>query len=438
AVTDTHGDRLLFQETYVSDSVGNRQSSEAILPLPPLITAHNDTAHFNDDNQFKDRNGTAAYLYDDDGNLTAYPGFTGQARYDVFNQMTQYGSDVYTYDPDGFRTRIEVSGLTTHFVYDVGGYHNPMREYADPRRQTIGAALTPGPAGDQVGLAVYGGRNLDPVVADNGSLDRVLEERDASGKVQARYVHGLGLISREAEDGSGYRVFHYDSRGSTIALTDSHGSITDRYAYNPFGALVNRAGQTPNHFCYNGRDGVYFDDNGLFYMRSRYFHAGLVRFLQQDILYGSATQPQSFNRYAYVVGNPVSSIDPPGLGATSDSGGQPSSQSPGSSSSNRTAIIIGSISAGGILILGAAGAGAAVLLPEFAGFLGISWEAWSGLRGLEAVESSGTYFNLEEIGSTEISEEARVLNQATNRLRNRWVKGRNAKSVWQLFKPGTD
>lgn len=66
-------------------------------------------------------------------------------------------------------------------------------------------------------------------------------------------------------------------------------------------------------FLYNGRCGVSTDDNGLYYMRQRYYNTEIKRFVNQDILAGSAGNSQSLNRYSYVQGNPVSYTDPFGL-----------------------------------------------------------------------------------------------------------------------------
>ena len=66
-------------------------------------------------------------------------------------------------------------------------------------------------------------------------------------------------------------------------------------------------------FLYNGQYGVVTDDNGLYYMRSRYYNPEIKRFINQDILTGSIGNSASLNRYSYVEGNPVSYTDPFGL-----------------------------------------------------------------------------------------------------------------------------
>ena len=55
------------------------------------------------------------------------------------------------------------------------------------------------------------------------------------------------------------------------------------------------------------------DENGLYYMRARYYNPDIKRFINQDIKVGDIGSSQSLNRYAYCEGNPVSMIDPFGL-----------------------------------------------------------------------------------------------------------------------------
>ena len=64
---------------------------------------------------------------------------------------------------------------------------------------------------------------------------------------------------------------------------------------------------------YNGQYGVATDDNGLYYMRARYYNVDIKRFVNQDVVVGGIDRTSSLNRYSYVEGNPVSYLDPFGL-----------------------------------------------------------------------------------------------------------------------------
>ena len=125
------------------------------------------------------------------------------------------------------------------------------------------------------------------------------------------YIHGLGLIAQENEEG-GYLTYHYDHLGSTTAITDETGKVIHTYTYGPYGELLSRDAKNIR-FLYNGMYGVSTDSNGLYYMRARYYNVDIKRFISQDILTGSISNSPSLNRYSYVQGNPISLTDPFGL-----------------------------------------------------------------------------------------------------------------------------
>ncbi len=203
--------------------------------------------------------------YDADGNMIYGPlkGEMVEFTYDCRNRLIKAGNTTYEYDAENNRIAVVEDGLRTEYV------NNP-----------------------------------------NAYLSMLLIERDADGK-ERYYVYGNGLIAHEDEDG--YRVYHFDRRGSTTAITDENGTVTDRFFYAPYGELIDHEGDTETPFMYNGRDGVMTDSNGLYYMRARYYNPEIKRFINQDVLAGSIEDGRTLNRYAYVNGNPVSLTDPFGL-----------------------------------------------------------------------------------------------------------------------------
>ncbi|WP_172253550.1 polymorphic toxin-type HINT domain-containing protein [Saccharibacillus deserti] len=220
------------------------------------------------DNRLATVNGEAV-TYDAEGNMLSGPlGGTTQAyRYDARNRLIEAGGVSYGYDNENNRNSITVNGVTTKQII------NP-----------------------------------------HAVLSQVLMETDAAGTPQARYVYGLGLIGREDAAGS-YRTYHYDMRGSTLALTGEQGQVTDTYTYDTYGERLSHEGAANQPFQYNGRDGVQTDTNGLYQMRARYYNPEIKRFVNRDVLSGSIGNGLTMNRYAYVNGNPVSYIDPFGLSA---------------------------------------------------------------------------------------------------------------------------
>jgi RHS repeat-associated protein len=166
------------------------------------------------------------------------------------------------------------------------------------------------PAGNRVGFT-SGTNSTELVVNPNAKLPQVLM-RIKNG-VTNYYIYGAGLLYQVTETATATNTltYHYDYRGSTITLTADNGIVTDRIEYSLYGSMTYRVGTDDTPFLFNGRYGVMTDPNGLLYMRARYYNPYLCRFINPD--------PSGFagglNFFAYANGNPVSYLDPFGLGA---------------------------------------------------------------------------------------------------------------------------
>ena len=132
----------------------------------------------------------------------------------------------------------------------------------------------------------------------------------APGNELTRYVYGLGLIYEDTPDG--LRVFHYDERGNTVALSDASGVVTGTIAYGPYGEVYNRTGISDTIFMQNGLFGVVTGPQGLVYMRYRWYSPEIKRFLRHDAHFGEISRTGSMNRFAFAGGNPITRIDPDG------------------------------------------------------------------------------------------------------------------------------
>ncbi len=69
-------------------------------------------------------------------------------------------------------------------------------------------------------------------------------------------------------------------------------------------------GASPSVFGFTGEP---TDDNGLVYLRARYYNPALGVFMELDPLEGRMDVPMSLNRYMYVQGNVTTAIDPSGM-----------------------------------------------------------------------------------------------------------------------------
>ncbi|MEW6184100.1 MAG: RHS repeat-associated core domain-containing protein, partial [Bacillota bacterium] len=214
------------------------------------------------------------------------------------NRTATYNGQEIRYDEDGNMEHGPLNGTMADFTFDARG------------RLTIagGTSYTYDAEGNRIAVT-EGGSQTSFVIDPNAALSRVLIKTDASGN-QTYYVYGLGLIGQE-ENGA-YKTYHYDLRGSTVALTDQNGNVTDTFQYSAYGDLVHRTGSTSTPFMFNGHDGVMTDANGLIYMRARYYNPELRRFLSKDPVVGSIVNPQSLDAYGYCENDPVNRIDPSG------------------------------------------------------------------------------------------------------------------------------
>ncbi|MCM1280023.1 MAG: hypothetical protein NC304_13745 [Robinsoniella sp.] len=265
------------------------------------------------------------YAYDVSGNITAVKsGQKGELQnssdisnismeYDKTNRLIKYNGKEVKYDKEGNMIYGPLNGEMTSFTYDCrnrlvqAGTTKYEYDAEDNRTAVIKNAGTK----EEI--------RTEYVVDSVEKLSRVLmavERKSESGEInsaiQATYFYyGNGLSAQENEK-EGYLTYHFNNVGSTNAVTDEMGAVKYTYAYNPYGELIQGSyGQVM--FLFNGQYGVASDDNGLYYMRARYYNVSIKRFINQDVVTGNIAESQSLNRYAYVEGNPVSYFDPFGL-----------------------------------------------------------------------------------------------------------------------------
>ena len=242
------------------------------------------------------------YAYDNAGNITSCTVSNGANTfvYDQNNRLISYNGQAVTYDMDGNMLSATLNGTQMSFVYDSAnrlisaGQNSYAYNVEDVRVRNL--------CGESETTYAYN---------TNGRLSQLLAKK--TDGVITKYVYGIGLIGEETS--GSFKTYHFDYRGSTAAITDINGNVTDTFEYDTYGNLISRTGTSAVIFLYNGRDGVVTDSNGLIYMRARYYSPELRRFINADIIAGEISNAVTLNRYAYANGNPVSNIDPFGLSA---------------------------------------------------------------------------------------------------------------------------
>jgi RHS repeat-associated protein len=200
-----------------------------------------------------------AFTYDAAGNTTWDT--TNALKYDAEGRMNPVSGLVYTYDGDG--RRVQKSDGTVYWVDD---------------------SLRP--------LSV--GTNTGSITRD--------------------YVFFAGKRIATVPLSSGNAYYYLsDQINSTAVIASGDGkSIQWEADYFPFGSeRTVITSLIDNHYQFTGDE--YDSETAYNYAVARYQAGRWGRFLSPDLMGGSVMNPQSLNRYAYVLNNPCVLIDPLGL-----------------------------------------------------------------------------------------------------------------------------
>jgi RHS repeat-associated protein len=262
--------------------------------------------------------GDVTYAYDAVGHRTHVAGSfartglpqpVGSATYNAGNQQTTFGSQTLAYDLNGNLTSDGVRAYTWNARNQLAGIAAPG----------LGVTFKYDGIGRRTSKTVGG-------TATNFVYDGLTSVQQ-TGATTVTLLTGLGIDEYFTRtDTAGLRAFLTDALGSTLALTDSAGTIQTQYTYDPFGSTTSSGAASANALQYAGREN---DGTGLYYFRARYYQPGLHRFISEDRAARAGGNP-----YTYVGNSPLNAIDPFGLFTIVIYGGAASSGPGGSSASS--------------------------------------------------------------------------------------------------------
>jgi RHS repeat-associated protein len=110
---------------------------------------------------------------------------------------------------------------------------------------------------------------------------------------------------------------HKDHLGSTRLVSNLNQTIADNMDYLPFGEQISGASTTTHKFTSDERDSETASspgaNNGLDHTWFRQYSPLLGRWITPDPFAGYIDNPQSLNRYSYVLNSPTTFTDPLGL-----------------------------------------------------------------------------------------------------------------------------
>jgi RHS repeat-associated protein len=248
---------------------------------------------------------TTNYAYDANGNRTVATGSGGTQNgvYNAQDRLLSYGSETFTYTPNGeLLTRSTQAGTTTYQI--------------DALSNLVAITL---PGGKQVTYLVDGlNRRIGKKV--NGSLVqgflyqdglRPIAELDGSGNLVSRFVYAGDNSTPDymIKNGVTYRIISDQVGSPRLVVNTGAGQVIQRMDYDAFGNLT--ADTNPGFQPFGFAGGLYDQDTKLVHFGAREYDGKTGRWISKDPILFESGQT---NLYVYVENDPVNQTDPEGLG----------------------------------------------------------------------------------------------------------------------------
>jgi len=239
------------------------------------------------------------FSYDAFGNITkTVPnGYTGVSFQPTYGSGNHISSAPVQYDNNG---RMITDNLSYQYAYDVEG--RPV--------SVNGTQITY----DASGLAVEitnGSGSTQMVYLPTGRKFAYM-----NGQTVQKYIVPLAGGVQEVYDASGLQYIRQsDWLGSSRVQMNANNSFRGSLAYAPFGETYAESAPVDRSFTGQTQD-VIAGTQGDYDFLFRQLSASQGRWLVPDpagLAAVDITNPQTWNRYAYVANNPLSNVDPLGL-----------------------------------------------------------------------------------------------------------------------------
>jgi RHS repeat-associated protein len=244
------------------------------------------------------------YDYDLNGNRTAHRfiGGVSNATYDGQDRLLTYDDTAFTYTAGGELQSAMTGGETTTFEYDLFGNLRAVNRPGQRIQYVVDVRDR------RVGKKVNGTLARGWLYGDDL---RVIAELDGNGAIVKRFIYGTRANVPDVMTAAGttYRIIS-DVRGSPrLIVNTSDGSIAQRLDYDEFGRV--KFDSNPGFQPFGFAGGLYDTDTGLLRFGARDYDPRTGRWTTQDPIGFRGGQS---NLYAYVLNDPVNSVDSSGLG----------------------------------------------------------------------------------------------------------------------------
>lgn len=174
----------------------------------------------------------------------------------------------------------------------------------------------------------YGGAQEDKLLrtfrkhySGDGTME--IKENRVTGAIEfVTYIGGDGysapLVVKSDGVTQNYLYLHRDYQGTILAITDNTSAIVEKRLFDAWGAVLkvqNGAGTDLGLLTildrgYTGHE--HLQSIGIINMNGRLYDPKLHRFLQPDNFIQDPANTQNYNRYGYVLNNPLKYTDPSG------------------------------------------------------------------------------------------------------------------------------
>jgi RHS repeat-associated protein len=243
---------------------------------------------------------TTSYWYSDTAHKHAVTGLSngGAYQYDLNGNMTQ---------------RVELSGTQRYTYTQQWDVDNRLIAVTNTATLTVTRFYYDGDGQRVKKVESKGGTTITTAYA--GAIEVTISGTQRI--TQAYYLAGAQRVAMRVITSTGSVVYylHADHLGSASLTTDASGNKIGELRYMPYGETRYVWGATPTDRRYTGQRSEEASLGSLYDYGARFYSPSLGRFLSADTLVPSPGNPQSLNRYSYVLGNPLRFTDPTGHAA---------------------------------------------------------------------------------------------------------------------------
>lgn len=216
----------------------------------------------------------------------------------------------YTYDDNGNLIQKTVTDLTTNktieweYTFD---YENRLVEVKKDDQIVI--TCTYNTSGNRIKKSIHSG-TPKTIYYHYDLMGNVIEETDETGTITSEHIFGGAFHIAKIENNK-TSYYHADHLKSTRALTNEDGQKSWWQDYKPFGNDY-KGERISDDTSYTFTDQEKDKETEFFYYGARYYDATAGRFISEDPAEADWNDPQSINRYVYVLNNPLKYNDPYG------------------------------------------------------------------------------------------------------------------------------